>query len=155
MARVAKAAGEVPLPAATAAALHEAAASTWALYLIEHDAHWNTLGVDTYQQHLLYERLYTMAYDDTDALMERVVGLTGTSPNALVQHVQAVSRVVLALGAVSDLHARAVAAERHVEDTLTAARTQANLDGALSGGLDDLLMRVADNRQQALALLGT
>lgn len=154
VARVAKSIDLRPLPPTTAAMLENAAVAMWALYMVEHNAHWNSLGINTYQQHLLYERLYESAYHDADTLMERFIGLTGGSPAVMAKHALMLAAILVAHSQIPDLHDRVLAMERHVEDHLSQTRQQAQVEGVLSDGLDDLLMALADNRQASIALLG-
>ena len=57
-------------------------ASTFAFYIKSHNFHWNIVGEDFYELHLLFERIYTEVYDTVDDFAEKLRALGCYAPGS-------------------------------------------------------------------------
>ena len=58
-------------------------ASTFSFYLKAHGFHWNGVGEDFYENHLLFERIYDEVYGSVDDFAEKIRTLQITLPASL------------------------------------------------------------------------
>lgn len=119
------------------------------LYLKHLNSHWTTGGPSFYGDHQLFERLYKMAQEDTDALAERVIGLAGSDCMKFEKQSVELSRRLSSLG----LSFSSAKAESSCLSLLDRAIRTAQDNGDLTHGLDDLLKSISGNRETALYLL--
>jgi starvation-inducible DNA-binding protein len=66
-------------------AARKAFADTFAFFLKTAFCHWNVLGPDFYQYHLLFERIYTEVYDTVDEFAEHLRTLGIVTPGSLAR----------------------------------------------------------------------
>ena len=63
-------------------------ASTYTLYLKTQNFHWNVVGSDFYQLHLLFEKQYEDLADATDELAERIRALGFRAPASFAEYLK-------------------------------------------------------------------
>jgi DNA-binding ferritin-like protein len=125
-----------------------------AMSIIHQSNHWKSKGNSFYGHHLLFERIYNSALENLDLAAEKFVGLFGEEcldyqfQNKLIFGV---------LSEYNDL------SEKPFEQSLTIEKAFLKLSAGaydafddedkLSLGLDDFLMKVASEREEAVYLL--
>ena len=125
-------------------------ASHRALYLIETNCHWLTVG--NYADHLLFERLYQQAAEDSDLVAEKMIGIFGESSvsmklqseflSKLLEKYQGDDLLELCLKLEKDI----IAYSRQFYNALEKA-------DQLTLGVDDMIMSLSSNRETACYLL--
>ena len=60
-------------------------ADNFAFYLKAHNYHWNIEGPDFKQYHAFLEEIYTLAWDDADAIAEQIRALDAYAPGSLAR----------------------------------------------------------------------
>jgi len=125
-----------------------------ALALIHQHNHWTTKGVAFYGDHLLFERLYNSTLEDLDLAAEKFIGVFGDQclnydlQNELLHKVMLKyknlegSPIQMSLAAEKDFLKFSKDAYNCFED-----------EGKLTLGLDDMIMAIASNREEAVYLL--
>ena len=115
-------------------------------------SHWKSKGETSYQDHLLFERLYTGVSEEIDTLAEKIAGIYG--PESLGElSLLSDSYRFLAGHPESDLYQHAIAIEEHLQKALRSAYDRLKESGELSLGLDDYLMATASSHETNLYLL--
>ena len=125
-----------------------------AIYLTGQFSHWTTRGLGAYGEHLLFERLYGNAQKDADLAAEKFIGLLGEDAcdyelqAKYIHDLQAkyadhaMEKLELSLAIVKDFLA--------FSDQVYAEMEK---EGVLSLGLDDCIMGIASNQEEACYLL--
>jgi phage I-like protein/8-oxo-dGTP pyrophosphatase MutT (NUDIX family) len=124
-----------------------------AAYLVHQNAHWESKGVGFYGDHLLYERIYGAAAKDADAIAERGIGLYGNGFASLDDQAATIAACVSDVSAITDVRERSCTAERLAAEAICCAYDGLSAAGALTKGLDDLLLSLASNREDGIYLL--
>jgi len=123
-----------------------------ALHWSHWTSHWKSKGETSYQNHLLFERLYTGVVEDIDTLAEKIVGEYG--PEALGDFsVMEGSIRFLSGHAGENLVSRALEMEEHLQRAIKTAYEELKDNGELSLGMDDFLMALANSHETNLYLL--
>lgn len=123
-----------------------------ALHWSHWTSHWKSKGETSYQNHLLFERLYTGVVEDIDTLAEKIVGEYG--PEALSDmSVITGSARFLSGHEEGSLVARALEMEEHLQMAIKTAYETLKANGELSLGMDDFLMAMANSHETNLYLL--
>lgn len=123
-----------------------------ALHWSHWTSHWKSKGETSYQDHLLFERLYTGVVDDVDGLAEKIVGEYG--PESLTDlSVMAGSVRFLSGHEGENLVSRALQMETHLQVAIKTAYEELKDKGELSLGMDDFLMALANSHETTLYLL--
>jgi DNA-binding ferritin-like protein len=134
------------------AALH--VASLRAISLIHQHNHWTSKGKPFYGDHLLFERIYKTALDDMDLAAEKFIGLFGEDCMNYVVQTDLLNKVLLKY---KSLDGKPLEQSLAIEkDFLKFSKDAYNCfeeEGALTLGLDDMLMTIANNREGAVYLL--
>ena len=123
-----------------------------ALHWSHWTSHWKSKGENSYQTHLLFERLYTGVAEDIDTLAEKIVSDFG--PEALGDlPVMAMSTRFLRGHEEVSMIPRALAMEEHLQKAIKTAYEELKASGSLPLGMDDFLMALANSHETNLYLL--
>jgi len=125
-----------------------------AMALIHQHNHWTTHGEIFYAEHLLFEKIYKSSLENLDLAAEKFIGLF--EENFLNYEFQAelLNKVLLKY---KNIQNSPVELSLMIEkDFLKLSDDAYNFfkeDGELSLGLDDMIMSIASNREEAVYLL--
>jgi DNA-binding ferritin-like protein len=129
-------------------------ASLKSLAQIHQHNHWTTKGDSFYGNHLLFERIYDSALEDLDLAAEKFMGIFGEECLDYDLQVEFLNKV---LTKYSDLEGSPVEMSLEIEKDVIKlckdAYTCFEKEGKLTLGLDDMLMSIASNREEAVYLL--
>lgn len=136
-------------------ALLHALCSLRLAYVAHQNAHWEAKGVAFAADHQLFQRLYESAAADVDALAEKIAGLFTSDMLALAPQLEECLSCPDCSSVMGETEASVAAAmaEEHALAAIEEAYDAAEDEGALTLGLDDLLMSLANNRETSLYLL--
>lgn len=123
-----------------------------ALYLNYWVSHWQSSGDDSYENHLLFQRLYEELIDRIDLLGEKMVGYFGNDSVDLLSIGVIGYKYVCQWSHENNLVSRAIMAEKQFQKILEDTYNELKEIG-LSLGLDDYLMSVANDHETNLYLL--
>ena len=125
-----------------------------ALALIHQHNHWTTKGVSFYGDHLLFERLYKSTLENLDLAAEKFIGVFGDQCLNYDLQTELLSKVLLKY---KNLEGSPVQMSLTAEkDFLKFSKDAYNCfeeEGKLTLGLDDMVMAIASNREEAVYLL--
>lgn len=125
-----------------------------AMALVHQHNHWTTKGDAFYGDHLLFERLYNSALKDLDTAAEKFVGLFGDQCLDYDLQTDLLHRVLLKY---KNLEGSPAQMSLEVEkDFLKLSKEVYNNfedSGALTLGLDDMIMAIASSREESVYLL--
>lgn len=125
-----------------------------AMALIHQHNHWTTNGEMFYSEHLLFERLYNSVLEDLDLAAEKYMGLFGDDVLVYTLQTELLSKV---LSNYNKLESSPVEMSLAVEKDFIKFSNDAykcfEEQGELSLGLDDMIMSIASNREEAVYLL--
>lgn len=132
-------------------------ASLRALRWSYHTKHWMVSGGHFYGDHLLFERLYDGKPDlddQADALAEKMVALLGPA-SVSTRQIWPLAGLALEYGAAAGdcPYRQSLAMEEQIQKHLSEAYGTLKSEGRLSLGMDDLLMSIANEREQAIYLI--
>jgi len=112
-------------------------------------AHWQSSGSTSYQEHLLFERLYGNTVEEIDTFAEKLVGTYGNEAVAPLLGVVATAWYIKAAGVAGDSVSTALEAEerflRHIQGVMDSED--------LSVGMENFLGGVADKHETHTYLL--
>jgi DNA-binding ferritin-like protein len=128
-------------------------ASLKGISIIHQQGHWTTSGELFYEQHLLLERIYNSAIEDLDLAAEKMVGLFGSDVLDYVQQADLLHKVLLNYKGISQALPRSLAVEQDFLKFSQKAYDAFENEGELTLGLDDMIMSIASNREEAAYLL--
>jgi DNA-binding ferritin-like protein len=121
--------------------------------IVHQSHHWLARGDNFYGNHLLFDRIYKTAAEDSDLAAEKFIGLFGNS--ALNLNLQAkIMGKLLEEYTGEDLIKVSMDIENRFLKFSENIYKEIKNDGKLSLGLDDMLMSIASNREGAVYLLG-
>jgi hypothetical protein len=129
-------------------------ATSRALYELLHSFHWQTSGPSFYADHLLFERLYGVAYQDIDAIAEKLIGVTGRTDLVGPQLQSQLTSKVLDGFEISDEPSGFAASALLAEHGLLALLADLLQTPDLSQGLQNFLQGIADTHETSVYLLG-
>lgn len=115
-------------------------------------SHWKTSGVVSYQNHLLFERLYTGVVEDIDTLAEKIVSEYGPEVLNDAQGMTMSLRFITGHGEGNSVP-QALAMEEHLQDAIKTTYGELKAQGELSLGMDDFLMAMANSHETNIYLL--
>ncbi len=125
-----------------------------AMALVHQHNHWTTKGDAFYGDHLLFERLYNSALKDLDTAAEKFVGLFGDQCLDYDLQTDLLHRVLLKY---KNLEGSPAQMSLEVEkDFLKLSKEVYNNfedSGALTLGLDDMIMAIASSCEESVYLL--
>jgi len=117
-------------------------------------AHWQTAGVPSYGNHLLFQRLYESVQPEIDTLAEKMIGYFGlgaVDPSSLVD---LMSQRVHEWVAYANCHVeRGLHSEDQFQECVRKAYDSIKQMGRMTLGLDDFLMSIASNHESHTYLL--
>ena len=129
------------------------------LYLIHQNAHWTTKGTNFYGNHLLFERLYKAAADNSDAAAEKAIGIFGNDTIDLGTQAVLINKIIIKYSSLvkPEDPISLIAASLQAEQAFLALSSNVykafEEDGTLTLGLDDLIMSIANKSEEAVYLL--
>lgn len=122
-----------------------------ALYLVHQNAHWTCSGPTFFALHQLFEKLYLSAQDNGDDAAEKVVGLFGSESLTLSAQTECMGHI---LGKCTEenllqrslkLEEEFLAFSKKLYETLKNEKPE-----ELTLGLDDLIMSICNDREEAV-----
>lgn len=129
-------------------------ASLRSIYLVHQNNHWQCSGPNFYGNHLLFERLYSEAGEQADALAEKAIGLFGVQVLDLRKQAGLIKTLTtMYSGSPEDCVKNSLKAEQDFVKLSANVRTQLNELGAMTLGLDDLIMELASKSEGRMYLL--
>lgn len=125
-----------------------------ALYLIHQNNHWQSKGPNFYSNHLLLQRIYESAAESTDAAAEKAIGLYGNDVVNLSAHTKLAHEIAAKYDSKSDdLIKSSLDAEQDFLKFSQKFYDYLKSENEMTLGLDDLIMNVASQREEAVYLL--
>lgn len=125
-----------------------------AMALIHQHNHWTTNGEMFYAEHLLFERLYNSVLEDLDLAAEKYIGLFGDEALDYKLQTELLSKVLLNYNKLEGSPVEmSLAVEKDFIKFSNDAYECFDEQGELSLGLDDMIMSIASNREEAAYLL--
>jgi DNA-binding ferritin-like protein len=133
--------------------LKEVLAMLRALQWVEQTCHWQSKGQQSYQLHLLFQRLYENLDGEIDSLAEKLVGYYG---NETVNSDDSINRSAkwVASWKGDNIVKVALEAEKQLQAVLRRTYDTMKQKKELTLGLDDYLMALANSHETHLYLLG-
>ncbi len=126
-------------------------ASLKVMALIHQNSHWTTKGANFYGNHLLFESLHNSALKNVDSAAEKFVGLFGDDVLDFESQTNLLNKILLKYKIVNK---SPVQMSLEVEkDFIKLSRRVYDFfknEGALSLGLDDMLMSISNQREDAV-----
>lgn len=124
-----------------------------AQYLSYQTSHWQASGLSYYGNHLLFQRLYESVTEEIDGIAEKMVGYLGSESVNLAPQAVKVATHAVAWSKIDCPFHRGLVSEEHLQ-----AATKAAYDGikeakAMTLGLDDFLMAMANAHETNAYLL--
>jgi DNA-binding ferritin-like protein len=122
------------------------------LYLINQHSHWTIKGDSFYGDHLLLQRLYESAQDNADHAAEKTIGLYGHNALPAMEQAEHIHKI-LSRYTLPEPLSNSIEAEK---DFLSLSKKIYNMlkqNDALTLGMDDMIMSIASDREEALYLL--
>jgi DNA-binding ferritin-like protein len=125
-----------------------------AITLIHKDNHWLTQGNDFYGKHLLFERLYDSAVEDLDLAAEKFIGLLGSEClNYELQYKFLNSALLKYKNASQTPEQCSLKIEKDFIKFSEECYKCFEEHGALTFGLDDMMMSIVSKREESIYLL--
>jgi DNA-binding ferritin-like protein len=117
-------------------------------------AHWQTAGVPSYGNHLLFDRLYKSVQGEIDTLAEKTIGYFGLHAVEPTGLADLTAKRVQDWVAFANCHVeRGLHSEEQFQEGVSQAYRQIKQMGRMTLGLDDFLMSVASNHESHTYLL--
>lgn len=124
-----------------------------AIYLIEQHCHWTTKGNDFYGDHLMFQRLYESAQEDTDLAAEKFIGVFGLDCMDYATQVDLLNKVLLKYKNIEDPVDCCLKIEMDFLKFSQAAYDCFKQEETMTLGLDDMIMSIASSREESVYLL--
>jgi len=125
-----------------------------ALALIHQHNHWTVKGVAFYGGHLLFERIYNSAQKDLDLAAEKFMGVFRDQSLNYDLQADLLHKVLVKYKNLEGSPAQmSLEAEKDFLKFSKAAYNCFEEEGKLTLGLDDMIMAIASNREEAVYLL--
>lgn len=129
-------------------------ASLKALALIHQHNHWTTRGKTFYGDHLLFERLYNSTLENLDLAAEKFMGVFEDSCLDYDLQTSLLNKVLLKYKNLEGSPAQmSLAAEKDFLKFSQDAYDCFQEEDKMTLGLDDMIMAIASNREEAVYLL--
>ena len=129
-------------------------ASLKALSLIHQYNHWTTKGDSFYGDHLLFERVYDSALEDLDLAAEKVIGVFGVEAVDYEMQTDLLNKVLSKYKKLSDDPAQlSLTVEKEFIKLCKDAYDCFEKEEKMTLGLDDMIMSISGNREEAVYLL--
>lgn len=123
-----------------------------ALHWSHWTSHWKAKGENSYQTHLLFQRLYKAIEEDIDMLAEKIVGEYGPEALGDIALMTGSAKFLSGHGG-ENLVPRALEMEEHLQTAIKTTYEELKASGELSLGMDDYLMALASAHETNLFLL--
>ncbi len=123
------------------------------LYLLHQNNHWTCSGQQFYGNHLLFERLYREAGEDSDAAAEKMIGLFGNDSLNLVKQGQLIGKMIDRYSKKKDYLEISLAGEEDFCRFSKIFIEKLKSEDKLTLGLDDLIMSLASRAEGRVYLL--
>ena len=121
------------------------------LYLVNQNNHWLSNGENFYGNHLLFERIYKSAQENADEAAERFIGMFGMECldfNLQSKYISEIFSKCTTSGLQTSLHM-----ETNFLKFAEEFYEKVSEFEEFSLGLDDLIMKISDDRESAVYLL--
>lgn len=129
-------------------------ASLKALAQIHQHNHWTTKGASFYGDHLLFERIYKSALEDLDLAAEKFLGVFGQDAVDYDMQTDLLNKVLSKYKKLlSDPVQLSLTVEKEFIKLCKDAYDCFEKEGKMTLGLDDMVMSISSNREEALYLL--
>lgn len=124
------------------------------IYLTEQFCHWTTKGPDFYGNHLLFQRLYEGVAENADAAAEKMIGVFGKDALDCKTQCELINKVCAKYSSLADKPLeQALAIEKDFIKLSEDLFNEFEKMNAMTLGLDDLIMSIANKREEAVYLL--
>ena len=125
-----------------------------AIYLVHQFSHWTTKGLGAYGSHLLFERLYKSAAEDSDLMAEHFIGIIGEDAMDFKSQQEYLSKILAKYQdhAMEKLQL-GLAIERDFVSFAKQAYTELDKTDVLTLGLDNDIQQVSSNAEGRIYLL--
>lgn len=125
-----------------------------AISLIHQQNHWLAKGNDFYGDHLLFQRIYESAQENLDNAAEKMVTLFGDECLDNKFQADLLNKLLLKYGSSGeDLVEASLTVENFFQKLSKSAFDCFENENTMTLGLDDLLMSIASEREEAIYLL--
>lgn len=115
--------------------------------------HWTSKGNDSYENHLLFERLYNSVDDEEDEIAEKFIGLFQVCFSATELFQQAINYVNKWETTSNCKFCNALNAEKEFVATVTECYELMKSEGTVTLGVDDFLPSLVSNHETNIYLL--
>ena len=136
-----------------ASVLNEVLACLRAQNLSYQTSHWQSKGRYSYQDHLLFERLYNSVLEEVDTLAEKISGLTSSDEVALSIQDPQISGFLQTWSKIPNHHERGLKSEEDLQDLMGDAFEELTDAGLASLGLEDFLAATSSAHETNIYLL--
>lgn len=136
-----------------ASVLNEVLACLRAQNLSYQTSHWQSKGRYSYQDHLLFERLYNSVLEEIDTLAEKISGLTSSDEVALSIQDPQISRFLQTWSRIPNHHERGLKSEEDLQNLMGDAFEELTGAGLASLGLEDFLAATSSAHETNIYLL--
>lgn len=123
-----------------------------AIYFLHQNNHWKTKGVNFYGNHLLFQRIYESAQENADAAAEKFVGLFGDKCLDLKLQITIMHKILDQCVGDNPVE-QSLALEKKFLILSKKLYDEVKSAGAMTLGLDDLILSIASDREEAVYLL--
>jgi DNA-binding ferritin-like protein len=123
-----------------------------AIYIINQQNHWLSKGTSFYSSHLLFQRIYEKAQENLDTAAEKFIGLFGDEVVDYTIQVKFLNSILLKYSSLS-LFEQSLKIEEDFIKFSKQAYDCFEKEQKLSLGLDDMIMAIASDREEAVYLL--
>jgi DNA-binding ferritin-like protein len=120
--------------------------------LVHQQHHWVCKGSNFYGSHLLFERIYKSAAEDSDLASEKLIGLFGTEVLDLHMQAQMIGKTLESFSS-GDPIGTSLEVEKKFLDFSEKFYRILKQEDEMSLGLDDMIMSISSNREGAVYLL--
>lgn len=124
-----------------------------ASFLSYQTSHWQASGSSAYGDHLLFQRLYGSLYEEIDQLGEKMVGYFGPTAVDMPAQGAQIAAHLEAFAKIECPHRRGLEVEAGAQDRFKRAYDAIKGVGAMTLGLDDWLMAMANAHETNTYLL--
>lgn len=125
-----------------------------AMQLIHQHNHWTTKGKNFYSHHLLFERIYDTVVENLDLAAEKFIGVLGDECLDYGMQASLLNKVLEKYKKMCGDEVRmSLAIEKDFLDFSKYTYDCLEKEGKLSLGLDDMIMSIASEREEAVYLL--
>ena len=110
-------------------------------------SHWQIWGDSFYGDHLMFQRFYEAMPEEVDSLAEKMVSMFG--PDSVDLYDQSVRMLswISAWDKIDCPIKRSLAIEKNIQDALVLLKKEAENQGQMTLGLDDLLPAIANSHE--------